>query len=73
MHALATAQPDAQITTYASYWVEELATMLQAGKLDYALVGVCGDAMPSADYGLVWQTIAVDAVCVLLRSAPIMI
>lgn len=66
VHTLATAQPDAQITTYASYWVEELATMLQGGKLDYALVGVCGDAMPSADYGLVWQTVAVDAVCVLL-------
>ena len=63
---LATAQPDAQITTYASYWVEELSTMLQAGKLDYAQVGVCGDAMPPAEFGLVWQTIAVDGVCVLM-------
>jgi DNA-binding transcriptional LysR family regulator len=63
---LSAVQPDAQITTHASYWVEELATMAAAGKLDYAQVGVCGDAMPSADYGLVWQTIAVDAVCVLM-------
>src|SRR3954454_12454771 len=66
VHRLSTAQPDAQITTQASYYVDELATMVLAGKLDYAQVGVCGDAIPSADYGLVWQTIAVDAVCVLM-------
>nr|WP_296073241.1 LysR family transcriptional regulator [uncultured Actinoplanes sp.] len=66
VHRLSTAQPEAQITTYASYYVEELANMVLAGKLDYAQVGVCGDAIPSADYGLVWQTVAVDAVCVLM-------
>jgi DNA-binding transcriptional LysR family regulator len=66
VHRLSTAQPEAQITTYASYWVDELANMVLAGKLDYAQVGVCGDAIPSADYGLVWQTIAIDAVCVLM-------
>jgi len=66
MHRLSTAQPEAQVSTYASYYVEELANMVLAGKLDYAQVGVCGDALPSADYGLVWQTIAVDAVCVLM-------
>ena len=27
---------------------------------------MCGDAIPSADFGLVWQTIAVDGVCVLM-------
>ena len=66
VHRLSMAQPDAQITTHASYYVDELATMVLAGKLDYAQVGVCGDAIPSADYGLVWQTIAVDAVCALM-------
>jgi len=66
VHRLSEAQPHAQITTYASYYVEELATMLQAGKLDYAQVGVCGDSVPPADFGLVWQTVAVDAVCVLM-------
>ena len=63
---LSDAQPHAQISTQASYYVDELATMVLAGKLDYAQVGVCGDALPSADYGLVWQTIAVDGVCVLM-------
>src|SRR5512138_775906 len=66
VHRLSAGQPDAQITTHASYYVDELATMVLAGKLDYAQVGVCGDALPSADYGLVWQTIAVDAVSVLM-------
>src|SRR5690242_11187256 len=66
VHRLSMGQPDAQISTHASYYVDELATMVLAGKLDFAQVGVCGDAIPSADYGLVWQTIAVDAVCVLL-------
>jgi DNA-binding transcriptional LysR family regulator len=66
VHRLSMAQPDAQITTHASYYVDELATMVLAGRLDYAQVGVCGDAIPSADYGLVWQTIAVDAVSVLM-------
>ena len=66
VHRLSVAQPEAQITTFASYQAEELATMLLAGKLDYVQVGACGDAMPSAESGLVWQTIAVDAVCVLM-------
>ena len=68
VHRLSTAQPDAQISTIASYYVDELANMVLAGKLDYAQVGVCGDAIPSADYGLVWQTIAVDGVCVLMQE-----
>lgn len=66
LHRLSASQPEAQISTHASYYVDELATMVLAGKLDYAQVGVCGDALPSAEYGLVWQTIAVDAVCALL-------
>jgi DNA-binding transcriptional LysR family regulator len=66
VHRISRAQPDAQIVTHASYYVDELAHMVIAGRLDYAQVGVCGDALPSAEYGLVWQTIAVDAVCVLV-------
>src|SRR3954454_4340743 len=66
VHRLSESQPDAQISTHASDWVEQRGHMAVAGKLDFAQVGVCGDAIPSADYGLVWQTIAVDAVCVLM-------
>ncbi|GAA2534006.1 LysR family transcriptional regulator [Winogradskya consettensis] len=63
---LSAAQPDAQISTHASYYVDELAAMTLAGKLDFAQVGICGDAIPAAEHGLVWQTIAMDGVCVLM-------
>jgi DNA-binding transcriptional LysR family regulator len=63
---LAAAQPEAQISTTASYHMDELATMVMAGKLDFAQGGVCGDAVPFADSGLAHQTIAVDGVCVLM-------
>lgn len=66
VHRLSDAQPEAQITTYASYYSDELATMTAAGKLDFAQAGFCGDAVPSAEHGLVWQTIAIDGVCVLM-------
>ncbi|WP_433790347.1 LysR family transcriptional regulator [Actinoplanes sp. CA-252034] len=66
VHRLSAAQPEAQISTHASYYISELSSMVMAGKLDYAQVGVCGDALPSAEYGLVWQTIGMDAVCVLM-------
>jgi hypothetical protein len=39
---------------------------VQGGRLDYAIGGVCGDALPPAEHGLTWQTIAVDAICVLI-------
>lgn len=63
---ISAAQPDAQIATHASYHVDDLARLVIAGRLDLAQVGVCGSAMPSAGDGLVWQTVAVDAVCVLM-------
>jgi DNA-binding transcriptional LysR family regulator len=69
VHRLAADQPQAQITTYASWYVDELARLVLSGRLDYALAGVCGDATPSAEFGLTWRTVAVDAVFVLLPEA----
>ncbi len=63
---LSAAQPDAQISTYASWSRDEMAALTQAGKLDFVQVGVCGDSMPATEHGLVWQSIAVDGVCVLM-------
>jgi DNA-binding transcriptional LysR family regulator len=69
VHRLAADQPQAQITTYASWYADELVQMVLAGKLDYALVGVCGDAAPSPENAVAWQVVAVDAVFVLLPEA----
>jgi len=66
VHRLAADQPTSQISTYASWSVDELARMVLSGRLDYALSGVCGDAVPSADLGLAWRAVAVDPVWVLL-------
>ena len=63
VHRLANADPDTQVTTYASWSADELAELVLAGRLDYALVGRCGDAAPPA--GLAWRVVAVDAVFVL--------
>ncbi|WP_328654537.1 LysR family transcriptional regulator [Micromonospora sp. NBC_00330] len=66
VHRLAAEQPPAQITTYASWSVDELAQLVAGGRLDFALAGVCGDASPSGGFGLSWQEVAVDPVLVLL-------
>ncbi|MGV9373874.1 LysR family transcriptional regulator [Micromonospora tulbaghiae] len=66
VHRLAAERPDAQITTYGSWSVDELAQMVAGGRLDFALTGVCGDSTPSAGFGLSWREVAVEPICVLL-------
>jgi DNA-binding transcriptional LysR family regulator len=66
VHRLAADQPQAQISTYASWYADELAQMVLGGRLDFAVVGACGDAVPPTADGLAWQVLAVDAVFVLL-------
>jgi len=66
VHRLANADPDTQVTTYASWSAGELAELVLAGRLDYALVGRCGDAAPPP--GLAWRVVAVDAVFVLFPA-----
>ncbi|GAA3348125.1 LysR family transcriptional regulator [Amorphoplanes nipponensis] len=68
VHRLLQERPEPEVSTCSSYHVEELAGMLAAGRLDYAVVGVCGDTLPPPAYGLTWRTIAVDAVCALLSE-----
>ncbi|MBO4210252.1 LysR family transcriptional regulator [Micromonospora echinofusca] len=66
VHRLASTRPGAQISTYASWSVDELARLVRTGRLDYALTGACGDATPSAEYALSWREVACDPVFVLL-------
>lgn len=42
---------------------------MAAGRLDFILIGTCGDAAPPTDHELAWQVIAVDAVFVLLPES----
>ncbi|MBY8874620.1 LysR family transcriptional regulator [Micromonospora sp. PLK6-60] len=66
VHRLGAEQPQAQISTYASWSVDELAHLVAGGRLDFALVGACGDTTPAAEFGLRWREVAVDPVLVLL-------
>ena len=56
-----------QVITHASWWATELTDMVINGRLDFCLVGVCGDTMPGAPAdGLTWRVVATDAVFLLL-------
>jgi DNA-binding transcriptional LysR family regulator len=75
VHRLATDHPHARIATHASWEAGDLAEMLAASRLDYALVGVCGDAAAPAvtagraEHELSWRLLAVDAVFILLPES----
>ncbi|WP_157244276.1 LysR family transcriptional regulator [Nonomuraea typhae] len=55
------------VTTHTSWSEHELTTMADLGRLDYVLIGVCGDAGAPTG-GLEWETISVDPVFVLLGA-----
>lgn len=63
---LATAHPTAPVTTYTSWSVSEIASLLIDGRLDFALIGTCGESPPPAQDRLVWRVIGVDPVFVML-------
>ena len=60
--------PALHVTVHQSGSPTELADWLASGRVDYALIGLCGDESPPQGHALVWRDIAVDAVFVLLRS-----
>ncbi|MFB7914321.1 LysR substrate-binding domain-containing protein [Streptomyces sp. NPDC056061] len=63
---LVTAHPTAPVSTYTSWSVGEISTQLVDGRLDFALIGTCGDSPPPAGERLTWQVIGVDPVFVML-------
>ncbi|GAB2965690.1 LysR family transcriptional regulator [Saccharothrix stipae] len=66
VHRLTEAHAGAHVSTQVSWSGRELSAMVAAGRLDYVLVGVCGDAPPPSEHGLTWHVIAVDPVFVLM-------
>ncbi|WP_443034906.1 LysR family transcriptional regulator [Streptomyces sp. BE133] len=66
---LVTAHPAAPVSTYTSWSVVEIASQLVGGRLDFALIGACGESPPPAKDRLTWQTIGVDPVFVMLPDS----
>lgn len=68
IHRLGEHHADLHVTTTASWSADQLAGDLSTGRLDFAVVGVCGAAPPPGDEELVWRTFSVDPVFVLLPA-----
>jgi DNA-binding transcriptional LysR family regulator len=66
VHRITTNHPAAQVSTYASWSAGDLGDLVLAGRLDFVLVGACGDAPPATDTGLAWRAVAADPVFLLL-------
>ncbi|RYY48882.1 MAG: LysR family transcriptional regulator [Actinomycetales bacterium] len=58
--------PDLQVSTTASWSADELARELDDGRLDFAVVGICGGDSTPGERGQVWRTFSVDPVFVML-------
>ncbi|MFJ8858870.1 LysR substrate-binding domain-containing protein [Streptomyces sp. NPDC102451] len=66
---LAAAHPTAPVSTYTSWSVAEIASLLIDGRLDFALIGACGESPPPMGDRLVWQVIGIDPVFVMLPES----
>ncbi|GAA3445446.1 LysR family transcriptional regulator [Planomonospora venezuelensis] len=65
---LMTAWPSTPVITYSSWSARELTTMVMTGRLDFAIIGTCGESPPPVDGPVVWRTVGVDPVFVLLNE-----
>ena len=66
LHRLAAGEPDAQLSSYVCWSQSELVEMAIAGRLDFVLLGVCGDAAPPDEGELSWHDLMTVPVWVLL-------
>ncbi|MEV7446395.1 LysR family transcriptional regulator [Streptomyces sp. NPDC091204] len=65
---LARAEPGVPVTTYTSWSEREVAGSVADGRLDFALVGVCGESAPPEPGRLAWMEVARDPVHVMLAE-----
>ncbi|MEU6315044.1 LysR family transcriptional regulator [Streptomyces sp. NPDC047014] len=59
-------EPGVPVTTYTSWSEREVAGGVVDGRLDFALVGACGESAPPEPGRLAWVEVARDAVHVML-------
>ncbi|MEU9830185.1 LysR family transcriptional regulator [Streptosporangium sp. NPDC048047] len=60
--------PSTPVSTCTSWSARELATMVTLGRIDFAVVGACGESPPPLEGPVMWQTIGLDPVFVLLSE-----
>lgn len=60
--------PGTLVSIVASWSANELAALAVQGRVDFVIIGVCGDAAPPAVDGLAWEMIATEPIFVLLSA-----
>lgn len=65
---LAAGDPGTPVTTHTSWSEREIADSVADGRLDFALVGTCGESPPPLVDRLVWREVAIDPVFVMLAD-----
>lgn len=68
LRRLADAAPELQVTIQQSSSAAALADMVSTGRIDEAVIGLCGDASPPGGHDVVWCDVAMDAVFVLMAA-----
>ncbi|MFI1646601.1 LysR substrate-binding domain-containing protein [Streptomyces avidinii] len=65
---LARREPGVPVTTYTSWSERDIAGSVAEGRLDFAMVGVCGESAPPEPGRLAWMEVARDPVHVMLAE-----
>ncbi|MFJ2820093.1 LysR family transcriptional regulator [Streptomyces toxytricini] len=65
---LARQEPGVPVTTYTAWSEREIAGSVADGRLDFALIGVCGESPPPEPGRLAWREVARDPVYVMLAE-----
>ncbi|MFF3290422.1 LysR substrate-binding domain-containing protein [Streptomyces sp. NPDC003023] len=65
---LAAADPGVSVVTHTSWSEREIAASAAEGRLDYALIGACGESAPPESGRLAWTEVARDPVFVMLAT-----
>ncbi|MFJ4965166.1 HTH-type transcriptional regulator BenM [Streptomyces sp. ADI96-02] len=66
---MAAAHPAVPVSTCTSWSVSEIASQVIDGRLDFALIGTCGESPPPLADRLVWEVVGVDPVFVMLPES----
>jgi DNA-binding transcriptional LysR family regulator len=65
---IASRDPGVEVVTHTSWSEREIAASTLEGRLDYALIGTCGESPPPEPGRLVWTEVARDPVFVMLAA-----
>ncbi|MGW4891473.1 LysR substrate-binding domain-containing protein [Kitasatospora sp. NPDC004240] len=66
---LATGHPGVPVSTATSWSADELTGQVADGRLDFALIGTCGESRPRGADRLAWREVGTDPVFVMLADS----